>query len=226
MQVQCFVIDVTFFPPSLLLIQLFDLQPLLLNFETDAHANTHSRRKNTLQKPKLFKLNSNIIQSHSRLLNLGEFADSCDHAACETFALTMGSCLCRGLSCFASLICNGCNMQETARGRFRFPLVQTWMLDDACEVDMPAWSSLDDECETEGCALQALQRRGLISKMFWARNRICETVYVLVVVVVAADLTHRQSVLCCCGTPNSPARGQSKLLAWILGVGICEFLAI
>eukprot|EP00434_Breviolum_minutum_P033791 symbB.v1.2.029901.t1/scaffold3318.1/size84623/10 len=28
-------------------------------------------------------------------------------------------------------------------------------------VEMPPWSSLDEECETEGCALQALQRRGL-----------------------------------------------------------------
>ena len=133
MQVQCFVIDVTFFPPSLLLIQLFDLQPLLLSFETDAHANTHSRRTNTLQKPKLFKLNLNswTIQSHSRLLNLGEFADSCDHAACETFALTMGSCLCRGLSCFASLIWSTPMVVDaTCRKlpRFRFPLVQTWML--------------------------------------------------------------------------------------------------
>jgi len=39
-------------------------------------------------------------------------------------------------------------------------LLSPWAVAFA-EVEMPAWSSLDDECETEGCALQALQRRGL-----------------------------------------------------------------
>ena len=38
------------------------------------------------------------------------------------------------------------------------------------EAEVPSWASLDDECETEGCALQALQREGPVVFEFLCQN--------------------------------------------------------
>lgn len=53
----------------------------------------------------------------------------------------------RVMSCFAFLQC----LSELLQGQAT-----------ALQQAVPSWASLDDECETEGCALQALQREGLI----------------------------------------------------------------